>query len=363
MFSAVYYPHSTVRNKNFLKNALLMWDRVECIVPPFGARTPHMEPLVARATELLVRPHVPTDEEQRVVQRGITEIVERGIPSWFRLTQPEGLEDLHGADMYRIYGEKLASETWSMLRDLALAQPDRRFGDYAVPHGLGLYLMSLLADACAGTQKRTVTDRADAYTWLTQAATASARGEYDRNAGGAERSAAYERLIPLAVRVMNTDGLSLRRLIELREREETEGAGTDLRVLRHNYRAHLDRFVDQITAPLLSASDRRELERQYMAELRVRLRDLQAELGYAWRDAYISKEMVVTVAAAIGVAVPSAPYARAVALTGGAVGIGTMINKHAASRRAIMRRESNPMSWLYVSARRRWSQLGLTSGH
>jgi hypothetical protein len=36
MFSAIYYPHTAVRDENFLKHALLYWDEVEYISPSHG---------------------------------------------------------------------------------------------------------------------------------------------------------------------------------------------------------------------------------------------------------------------------------------------------------------------------------------
>ena len=33
MLKALYYPSTTIRNKDLIKTSLLLWDKIECIVP------------------------------------------------------------------------------------------------------------------------------------------------------------------------------------------------------------------------------------------------------------------------------------------------------------------------------------------
>ncbi|MDX0177377.1 hypothetical protein [Sinorhizobium meliloti] len=99
--------------------------------------------------------------------------------------------------------------------------------------------------------------------------------------------------------------------------------------------------------------DRVDLDRAFEADMEDHLRDLKRELGFARRDAWLSKE-VVTLAVAggalLGLAagVPDMPMpevvtgAGAVALVGGLLGIG---NKLAKTRYEILRK--HPMANLY----------------
>ena len=63
MLKALYYPHADISNPVIVKNALLLWDCVETIVP-HGAWRPYRtlggKPF-NEAVDLIVKPRVPSD--------------------------------------------------------------------------------------------------------------------------------------------------------------------------------------------------------------------------------------------------------------------------------------------------------------
>lgn len=76
MLKALYYPHTDVTNPLILKNALLLWDSLETIVP-----RSHWVPeqvkgdrLVNEAVDLIVRPRVPSAPERTEAHRVLAEI-------------------------------------------------------------------------------------------------------------------------------------------------------------------------------------------------------------------------------------------------------------------------------------------------
>ena len=83
MRSAVYYPLTTVDNEHLIKSALLMWDKLEFIVPWSGFRPNYSNPLIARAMELIGIARVPTEAEKREAHSHVEELVDRKLPPAF----------------------------------------------------------------------------------------------------------------------------------------------------------------------------------------------------------------------------------------------------------------------------------------
>lgn len=349
--SAVYYPHTTIRNGSLLANALLMWDRLECIVPPLGLRTHHFEDEVYNeAVELLVRNHVPTPQEQARVHDTLSSMLENGIPDWFQLEYAPIDRDLQQGNHYRIYPDKLAIQTWQLLERRGLTFWDGALRDYGVSQALGLFLMSLLADARAGTQREKITDRTTAYAWLSQYATATLGGEYVRDFDAIQKVEAYDRLVPVSLRVIDTDKIPLRRLMDFRRRELTEGRGSDYRTLRHNYVKHLNEYASLLARPNNTDGDREEIVRRYWLDLEAKLVDLKTELGIARNEAILNKDIVTTLTFAAGIPFVPMTDLPALTLSAGLVGVGALtgLNKYRAGRRAAARNKDNPTSWLYL---------------
>jgi hypothetical protein len=300
--------------------------------------------------ELLVRNHVPSEQEQEDVHSTLSSILEHGIPDWFRLDYAPIDQDLEYGNHYRIYPEKLATQTWHMLERRGLAIWDGPVSDYGVSQALGLFLMSLLADARAGTQRQKITDRTTAYTWLSQYATAALGGQYLRDSGAIQQAEAYNRLVPLSLRIIDTDKIPLKRLVDFRRREATENRGSDYRTLRHNYLKHLEDYAKLLASPDLTEGDKEEVVRRYWSDLEAKLGDLKAELGIARSDALLNKDVVTTVGFAAGV--PLTPLAVSAAMTASSalvgVGVLTGLNRYRTARRAALRNRENPASWLYL---------------
>ena len=86
----------------------------------------------------------------------VAALIEDGVPKWLR-------QDLARADFRHthVYPDKLLHETWQMLEEANLARAVAVDGrSMQVPSSLGLLLMSMLADECAGTTHIKITDRA-----------------------------------------------------------------------------------------------------------------------------------------------------------------------------------------------------------
>src|SRR4051812_18026170 len=114
--TAVYYPHTSIRSEALLKTALLLWDYVECIVPDAGFRDPRPpRRSIQEATEILVRNTPPSDFVKRAVHLRLEGLLRDGLPDWLKRTMPD---EWRANRQYLIYGEKLAHETWRLLRDV-----------------------------------------------------------------------------------------------------------------------------------------------------------------------------------------------------------------------------------------------------
>jgi hypothetical protein len=82
VLSALYYPHTSVKNESFLKTSLLLWDQLEYISPLPGFVPQYADTSMSRAMELFGRPHIPSQEEKLAAHNAILRIVESGIPNW-----------------------------------------------------------------------------------------------------------------------------------------------------------------------------------------------------------------------------------------------------------------------------------------
>jgi hypothetical protein len=113
MFSAIYYPHTAVRDENFLKHALLYWDEVEYISPFHGydvlARYPQT---IIQELAKFTKPRIPTPDEKRRAHDQIMELLASEIPSWLQVDRPNDSED---RDLYTYVQQQIAS------RDMARA--------------------------------------------------------------------------------------------------------------------------------------------------------------------------------------------------------------------------------------------------
>jgi len=329
MYSALYYPNIQIEGTDLLKTALLLWDRLEFITPfpEWGQRADdrsHQE-----ALELIARPHVPNQEEKHLAHQGILELATSQLPRDF-LLEPSDPET-----RYRIYPQKFLPESWDALRETKLAEPYRGlFDEWVMSSSLGLAMMSILAEACAGSELRTVTDELSSFKLLAKSIT-------DLH-GGAFGSVGddVERLVTISLRIVDPSRISLERLVDFRKREEAK-AGASIRLLRHNYLKQIDLFVTRLASVTDRQASREEIERQFEQEMRDDLANLTEALKQKSTDVLLSKEVGVAVIAAAGMAVP--PLTVPAAL----LGVGALIRKarnYRAERKALLGKHA--MAWL-----------------
>ena len=104
MRSALYYPHTAVRNEHLVKAALLLWDRLEFIVPRPHFRPRHGGRNISKAMELIGAPHYPGDDEKQEAHKRLKEVVSRKLPPQFYFSRrPDRNLDKH---YYEIYPEQ-----------------------------------------------------------------------------------------------------------------------------------------------------------------------------------------------------------------------------------------------------------------
>jgi hypothetical protein len=345
MRSALYFPHTTVDNVNLVRTALLLWDKLEYIVPEHRFSSVHGSRLVQRAMEVIGKERVPNNAEKQEAHRLIEQMASSALPPEFYLTR-RGRS--HG--VYEMYPQKFLTETWQLLRKRGLSGDLLENSDYPMAEPAGLMAMAILADCCAGTTRARVTDRGPAYASL-----AGALGT-DINQRMRVRRTSQEQLVHISLNVINPKGISLERLIEFREREEKE-SGHTLRDLRHRYLAGLETHVKRLTTEGGKREDAQQIKREIADDMRADLAALKSEFGSAKRDVWLSKEIVLTVLAAagsvatwaFGAPIPIAGTITAAGMPAALVGIGATANKYVAARRAVM--QKHPMAYFYELSR------------
>ena len=289
----------------------------------------------ARALELIGVLRVPSDEEKKEAHRIVEDFATGPLPEAFSYTQ-RGRRD-----KWPVYPQKLLPETWRLLRDTGLAGEESGRG-VPVTQATGLSLLSILADCCAGQTLARITDQSAAYATLT--------GLLARPNAPNEYMDTMEGLAALTIEMVDADKISIRKLVDFRQKEATSPKGHELRLLRHRY---LQRLSDQAASlvRLPKKSDREEARRQFAQETNDDLRHLHSELGLAAREVIATKEVLVAVLAGMATIASefmNVPIRNVIAPTGGLVSIGGVFatgTRFARSRREVLQR--HPMAYLY----------------
>ena len=330
--SVIYYPHTGIRTTELLKSGLLLWDQVEYIAPDndFEPRAPqdnHEDERTLRdAMELLLVRHVPSEEEKLRAHETIVQFAESDLA--------ERLRGETVNESYLIYPQKFSDKTWEALERAKLANvrlndPD---GDYEMPSAVGLVMMSVLADSCAGTLKRTITDQ--------QAAYATVRESIVRNtipSAGAEVNTTA--LVDVTLKLANMNTLPLKKLVEMRQREQRSG-GHSLTQLRHAFVGKIDEAAKRM-ASLTQETDRHEVQRRFESDMEADFQAIRDELGELGWKAVFSREMVVGMLSTAGLL--TQPFGQMIAAATALVGLGIAYRRE---RRAALAKHA--MSWLYV---------------
>lgn len=241
-----------------------------------------------------------------------------------------------------MYPQKFMKQTWELLHDAKLAGQPMPDADYPVSEFTGLSLMALLADCCAGETRRRVTDQIQAYAGLTSVFTSHADHDSPEDSP--------ERLIPMTLKTISIEGITLKKLIEFRKREASQGGHT-IRDLRHRYVEKLENHVKEAAGQ--SARDRAERDRQFAQDMEDDLAELREEMRIEATQTVFSKEILIAVLAGFGAAVSwvapqPAIFPEAITASGAPASIGGLIaagNKFMSARRSLLKK--HPMSYLY----------------
>ena len=349
MYTALYYPYAEISNESILKTGLLLWDKLEYICPYRGYPQNPRSYNVGAALELISKPHLPSKEEKRLMHSEVEKLISSELPDWF-IFIPENPEL-----GYSIYPQKMFDETWQLLlnsdfvkRATAHSTEDSWYSgnEYIMSSSLGLTLMSILADCCAGSQKRMVTDEVDSYSALTRYIPQIDEGQY-LGLKGLKVSKTpfaephYEKLITVSLKSLNLDDIDIKQLINLREREAKEN-DTLLRELRRNYFTNLDSYIKQLTEEARHEGDCAEILRTFEIAAEDDLLDLKRELKLNAKKTLLSKEVLgAIVAQAFSVVEPVSTSLISVGL------LGKSLTDYRANKRKVLTDHS--MSWLYMS--------------
>jgi len=331
MFTALYYPHVTM-SPALVKNALFLWDRLEFVAPDKNFEPFYEDTELQYAVRAISERHVPSEAEKQQTNDAIIELLNKPLPGWFFV------KDLPVQHRYAFYPAKFCSETWELLSQKNLAQSVGDGFETSVP--FGLTMMSILADTCAGNQRRLITDEVASY---------AALDRFLATIGGAELGdfdGHTERLVTISLKIMDFKDVSFQRLVELREKEKT-GGGAQLKSLRHKYLNSIENYSNKLRAAK-TPQDGEEIERLFKSEMQQDFDLLKDELKDEAKKVVFSAEMATALVGAAGSFLPAlvAPPVAALGLT---VAGGALYRKKVEYRAARNKTlAGHTMSWLYA---------------
>jgi hypothetical protein len=362
MFSAVYYPHTAIRDESFLKHGLLYWDEIEFVSPFEGYDVlPRYPEAVIRELAKFTKPCVPTEDEKQRAHGQIMKLLDGDLPAWLTIGEAEDNEETR---LYSMFSHKLLHETWRELekRKLVRMAPGHGGDDYVSHNYLGLTMMAILARNCAGTHKHTITDQNDSYFTLLKhlqflsGETEPGRNAIDRRAQetykrwldtlgvtkGLAEDKARETLVSITLDVIDANSLSVDDLLKLRN-DKTKFAAE----LRQNYAAALNRYLAPLSDLGITETDSKALLSDFRRAMQQDLDRLCDELKLNALKTLLSKEVAVAIAAPV--AGSTALLASGVgSVLGGALGLaalGKVAVDYRASRNAVF--QKHPMAFLY----------------
>jgi hypothetical protein len=336
MKAAIYYPHLTIQSEGLLKRALLFWDQVEIITPHDGF---DFRPTngFREAIELIAKPHVPSELEKVEAHEQLMAFADKPLPDWFYLKSRPPANF--------IYTRKFMPQTWGELRERGLAHANsKQAEEYWSSTSFALLMMGVLADCCAGKTKVTVTDEQDAYQAIENSLAA------DTNAIQRTPIAGDKVLVRTNILAPRLENIKFSKLIALRKKELGKG-GHQYRTLRHNLFAEIARFAEDQVSQDFSASDREELERQFIQRLNDDFAALRTELGEAKNNWIFSKEMVALVgtSALTAIGAVAMPVSVPIAVGAASLSAAGLRNKFKAERHKAL--VGHFSSYLYLASK------------
>jgi hypothetical protein len=285
MRSAVYYPYTSVDNLALVKSALLLWDKLECIVP-WPNFDFEYKGQIADAMKLIGVERYPTDEEKKEAHDHLEEIFTRKLPLEFYYD----VSSRGDYNDYEIYPQKLLDER-KMLEQLLVSGKLLSNADRSLSEAAGLTVMSVIADCCAGTTRSRVTDRGAAYATLSGILGVCSNDEEKVQLG------VEDQLVPITLEVIDLSTVELSKLIEFRDKENGRD-GLQYRGLRYRYVDGLEKYVKQLTTAKGKASDVEAIKTGFENDMAIDLGNLEGELRSAKRDVAFSKDVMLTALAA-----------------------------------------------------------------
>jgi hypothetical protein len=380
MRSALYYPHTEIESRNLLKTALLLWDQVYIIAPWPGYQPHYGSQEESEAFEVIGQCHFPTEDEKRHAHELVEDFATRALPDAFTLPGLHKELKLPGIDkqndqmeFYEISTQKLLPETWKLLGDCGLADVrhrtltlvrDIRSGkqsafndrlkrsepfepdDANTRPWTGLSLMAILADCCAGSTLARITDKGVAYATITGLLLEGPDEQL-------EIGDAREQLVPMPMRVVAGDAISMNDLVNLRKREAGNADGHSIRDLRHRLADKVEQQAKRLSIAK-SSLERSEILREFEQDIQDDYRDLREVLKSKTLQALGTKEVLMSVLTAAG-AIAAAALAPVtipgtLAWSGAAVTIGGLLSaksKFAEERAKILK--DHPTAYIYES--------------
>ena len=297
MRSALYYPHTDVRSEALMKSALLTWDKLHSIIPREGYRPDYGDnQAMAKAWELIGEGLVAKPDEQKIAHSNIEEMLKTNLPIEFKfLADKDRVRDL-----YEIWPQKFAAETWQLMQAHQLTPSQLPNGDYPFTHEGGVLVMSKLADAMAGKHYARVTDQSLAFGM-------TANQEPDR---------ATEQAVLMTLDLVDANQLSLDQLINFRRCEDRHGYEQ-----RENYLKSVEAHVTELKT-LATQRQIDDKNRQFKRDMQ---HDLSA-LGEAITGnklELVLKPVIVTTLVALGTGIAALTGGGAAALaTAGPMALG-----------------------------------------
>ena len=329
MQSALYYPFTDPKRESFLKTALFLWDSVDFILPynefhHYGITSDSEE-----ALELIGKNYIPTEEDKKKAHEELKDICNGSLPSKlnFELENPE--------QAYEFYPQKLLHETWEMLADSKLAKVVSDTGE--VHHAstgplFGYYMMSILAVCCSQGRKRLVTDENDPYRTL-----ANILIDSDSQVQNMQENW-HERLITLSLDGPDFANISLKKLVNIRKKEDKL-----LQDLRQIFLKTVDETASDICSHANNPNTVRDLCDGFRNTMEKDLKELKRALGRSGASMILSKEFGFSVLAAT-TAVVLEPISGAIGTIGG---LTKGLMDYQDRRRKILR--EHPSSWLFAA--------------
>lgn len=344
MTKALYYPHTQIQTAAALNNALLLWDHIETIVP--DARwQPEDHPggeLVQEAFELVVRRRIPTEQERQKANKVLCEMADDGLFYRLRKQSPKSWTGME----YLIHPEKFLGRTWEWLERGGIARWVDHESDYGVPVGVGLLMMSVLADTCAGTRMQKVTDREDAYNWLAEYRATELGSQWIRGID-ASQIASYDRLVTLSVNLLDAREIPLKKLVQLRKDEE-KNPGMGLKNMRRRFQKAMSDYISSI-GRASSPNDLADINENFYDDLKGDLAELKSELQLVTAKVLLKEVILSTVFLAGCFALPDGQLSEIAKMIGplGIMPLTKGLIEYKAARNAALKKHT--MSWLYVA--------------